>query len=79
MTKTKLFTERVADEAIESMVKVGIFASKQEAVRAAILKYAMDVGALSREDVWRRIKVYKPRGVDPEQLKNDLESIENET
>ena len=58
------------------MVKVGLFPSKDEAVRAAIIKYATDLGIFSPEMLWGRILRHKRRKVTPDQLKKDLEAIE---
>ncbi|UJS16674.1 MAG: hypothetical protein L3J17_12270 [Candidatus Jettenia sp.] len=48
-------------------------------IRAAIIKYASDLGILSPEVLWNKIDKYKKRGVKPKQLKKDLEIIEDET
>ena len=61
------------------MVKAGLFPSKDEAARAAIVKYASDLGIISPEMLWNRVTRHKKRKITPEQLKKDLESIENET
>ena len=42
---TKL--DKIEDEALERMVSVGLFPSKDEAARAAIIKYASDLGILT--------------------------------
>ena len=63
-------------ELLEEMVKLGLFNSKSEAIRAAIMKYAVDSGLLSREDLWKRVKAYKRRKVSPDELKKDLQSFE---
>jgi len=63
-------------ELIEEMVRLGLFNSKSEAIRAAIMKYAVDSGLLSREDLWKRIKIYKRRGVNPKQLEKELQRLE---
>lgn len=63
-------------ELLEEMVRLGLFNSKSEAIRAAIVKYAVDSGLLSREDLWRRIKAYKRRRVSPEQLEKELRCLE---
>jgi len=63
-------------ELLEEMVKLGLFNSKSEAIRAAIMKYAVDSGLLSREDLWNRVKAHKRRGVSPDELERDLQSLE---
>lgn len=71
--------EKTEEDALEKMVKVGLFPSKDEAARAAIIKYASDLGIFSPEMLWNRIGKYKRRKVTPKQLMRDLEEIENET
>jgi len=63
-------------ELLEEMVRLGLFNSKSEAIRAAIMKYAVDSGLLSREDLWKRIKVQKRRRVSPGQLEKELQRLE---
>ncbi|MFZ0966526.1 MAG: hypothetical protein WAN82_07880 [Candidatus Bathyarchaeia archaeon] len=63
-------------ELLEEMVKLGLFNSKSEAIRAAIMKYAVDSGLLSREDLWKRVKAHKRRKVSPDELEKDLQSFE---
>jgi len=63
-------------ELLEEMVRLGLFNSKSEAIRAAIMKYAVDSGLLSREDLWKRIKAHKRRGVSPGQLEKELQRLE---
>ena len=50
-------------ELLEEMVRLWLFNSKSEAIRAAIMKFAVDSGLLSREDLWKRVKVHKRRDV----------------
>lgn len=76
---TAIKLEKAEEEALEKMVKAGLFPSKDEAARAAIVKYASDIGILSPETLWNRIVKHKKRKVTPEQLMKDLETIENET
>ena len=63
-------------ELLEEMVKLGLFNSKSEAIRAAIMKYAVDSGLLSGENLWKRVKAHKRRKVSPDELENDLQSFE---
>jgi len=79
MGSTAIKLEKAEDEALEKMVKTGLFSNKDEAARAAIVKYAYDLGFLSPAMLWSNIAKHKRRRVTPEQLKKDLETIENET
>lgn len=63
-------------ELLEEMVRLGLFNSKSEAIRAAIVKFAVDSGLLSREDLWKRVKVHKRRDVSPAELEKDLQHLE---
>jgi len=63
-------------ELLEEMVRLGLFNSKSEAIRAAVVKYAVDSGLLSREDLWKRVRAQKRRGVSPRQLEKELQRLE---
>lgn len=63
-------------ELLNEMVRLGLFSSKSEAIRAAIVNYAIDVGLLSRRELWSRIEGYPKRNVSPEKLAEDLGHIE---
>jgi Arc/MetJ-type ribon-helix-helix transcriptional regulator len=63
-------------ELLEEMVRLGLFNSKSEAIRAAIVKYAVDSGLLGREDLWKRVKAHRRRGVRPDELERDLQTLE---
>jgi Arc/MetJ-type ribon-helix-helix transcriptional regulator len=76
---TAIKLEKAQEEALEKMVEAGLFSNKEEAARAAIIKYASDIGVLSPETLWNKIVRYKKRKVTPGQLKKDLEMIENKT
>ncbi|MEW6110246.1 MAG: hypothetical protein AB1632_13930 [Nitrospirota bacterium] len=78
MASTAIKLERAEEEALEKMVKTGLFANKDEAARAAIVKYASDLGILSPAMMWNKISKHKKRKVTPQQLKKDLEALEDE-
>lgn len=63
-------------ELLEEMVRLGFFNSKSEAIRAAIMKYAVDSGLLGREDLWKRVIKHGRRKVSPDELERDLRSLE---
>lgn len=71
--------EKTEEDVLEKMVRVGLFPNKDEAARAAIIKYASDLGIFSPEMLWDKIGKFKRRKVTPKQLIKDLEEIENET
>lgn len=52
-------------EVLEEMVRMGLFNSESEAVKAAIMKFAVDSGLLSRNDLWTRVRRHKRKGVCP--------------
>lgn len=64
---------------LDEMIKSGLFNTKSEAIRSALVKYGLDLGLLRRQKIWGRIEKYKKRKVSHRQLKKDLEMIENET
>jgi len=78
MAGTAIKLERAEEKVLEKMVKTGLFANKDEAARAAIVKYASDLGILRPSTMWDKIAKHKKRKVTPEQLKKDLEALENE-
>ena len=71
--------ESAEEDALERMVNVGLFPSKDEAARAAIIKYASDLGLISPESLWQKITRHKSRKVTPAQLMRDIEAVSNET
>ncbi len=79
MTTLTLKFKDVEAEILDNLVEKGLFATKSEAIRAAIVKYAMDLGYFNRKEIWKDITSYPKRNVSPEQLKKDLERLEDET
>lgn len=65
-------------ELLDEMIRLGLFNSKSEAIRAAIAKYAVDMGLLGRRELWSRVERHSRRKVSPEKLGEDLDSIEAE-
>ena len=71
--------EKTEEAVLEKMVKTGLFPNRDEAARAAIIKYASDIGIFNHQVLWNKITTHKKRKVSPEQLKKELEAVENET
>ncbi|MEA3255889.1 MAG: hypothetical protein U9Q22_08665 [Candidatus Altiarchaeota archaeon] len=72
--KFKGVEARILDE----MMKSGIFNTKSEAIRSALVKYAMDLGLFNRKRIWEEITSHKTREVSPDQLQKEIEEIKDE-
>ena len=79
MQKIKHNLGKVEQEALDHLVEAGIFPSRDEAARAAIFKYAMDIGILNRKAIWQEMETAKRRKITPKQLAKDLETLEDES
>jgi len=79
MEKVKLNLEKAEQEALDHLIEAGLFPSREEAARAAILKYAMDIGILNRKAIWQEVETAKRRKITPKQLEKDLETLEDES
>jgi len=66
-------------ELLEELIKQGLFSTKSEAIRAALIHYFLELGLLGREQQWKEIQSFKKRTVSREQLEKDLEKIEKKT
>lgn len=62
---------------LNEMVGSGLFNTKSEAIRAAIVNYSLSLGLLKRRDIWSKIQEFPRRKVSPVQLAKDLEAVEN--
>ena len=63
---------------LDKMVSLGLFNTKSEAIRSALIKYAIDLKLLEKKDIWAKIEKYPRREITPEQLVKNLELLENE-
>jgi len=79
MERVKLNLEKAEQEALDRLVEAGFFLSRDEAARAAILKYALDIGVLNRKAIWQQMETAKRRKITPKQLAKDLETLEDES
>lgn len=68
----------VEADLLNQMVDMGLFNSKSEAIRSALIKYAMDLNLLDSKFMWNEIKLYPRRQVSAEQLAKDIRSIKDE-
>jgi len=63
---------------LKQMVDLGLFNSKSEAIRSALIKYAIDLNLLDKKIIWQEIQANKKRKVSPEQLAADIQRIRDE-
>lgn len=63
---------------LKSMVESGMFNSKSEAIRSAIIHYAMEAGLFESRRVWAEIQKFPRRKATAQQLAKDLLEIEHE-
>jgi len=67
----------VEAELLDRMVRSGLFATKSEAVRAALVKYGTDLGLLRARDVWAAIDNRPRRRVSTERLREQVRKAED--
>ena len=70
--------EGMEDEILNNMVGSGMFATKTEALRSALVKYAIDTDLIKRKNLWEKIKSIPNRKVDDARLASDIEAAKNE-
>ena len=63
-------------EALELMVSSGMFNSKSEAIRAALVHYSVETGLMDRLKLWRRLMRHPPRKASIKQLWADIRRAE---
>lgn len=78
MTAITLKFKGLEEKLVNEMVRSGLFSSKSEAIRSALVKYAIDLGLFKRKALWEEIESMPKRKVSPARLKKDLERIEDE-
>jgi Arc/MetJ-type ribon-helix-helix transcriptional regulator len=64
-------------ELLDRLVRSGLFATKSEAVRAALVKYGADLGLLRAKDLWTALKASPRRRVPLERLRKDVRKAED--
>ena len=64
-------------ELLDRLVRSGLFATKSEAVRAALVKYGADLGLLRARDLWAAIKASPRRRVSLTRLRKDIGRAED--
>jgi len=62
---------------LDRLVRSGLFATKSEAVRAALVKYGADLGLLRAKDLWVAIRARPRRRVPAARLRKDVRNAED--
>ncbi len=64
-------------ELLDRLVRSGLFATKSEAIRAALVKYGADLGLLRAKDLWSSLKASPRRRVPLARLRKDVRRAED--
>ena len=64
-------------ELLDRLVRSGLFATKSEAVRAALVNYGADLGLLRARDLWRAIDTRARRRVSTSKLREQVRKAED--
>jgi len=62
---------------LDRLVRSGLFATKSEAVRAALVKYGADLGLLRAKDLWVALRAQPRRRVPAARLRKDVRNAED--
>ncbi|MBI2631466.1 hypothetical protein HYW75_00495 [Candidatus Pacearchaeota archaeon] len=68
----------VESKLLEEAIRNGLFSTKSELIRAALIHYFIELGLLGREQRWKEIQSFPKRKVTPEQLAKELNELEDE-
>ena len=64
-------------ELLDRLVRSGLFATKSEAIRAALVKYGADLGLLRPRDLWAAIDAHPRRRVSVATLREQVRKAED--
>ncbi len=64
-------------ELLDRMVRSGLFTSKSEAIRAALVKYGADLGFLRPRDLLAKIDTHPRRRISIERLREKVRKAED--
>jgi len=62
---------------LDRLVRSGLFATKSEAIRAALVRYGADLGLLRAKDLWAAIRAQPRRRVAAARLRKDVRKAED--
>ncbi len=67
----------VEAELLDRMVRSGLFATKSEAIRAALVKYGTDLGLLRARDLWTSIDAHPRHRIPIKRLRDKVRKAED--
>ena len=62
---------------LDTMVKSGLFNSKSEAIRAALVNYSMQSGFLDKKEIWKDMEKRHRRKVIDSVLRENIAKVKN--
>ncbi len=64
-------------ELLDRLVRSGLFATKSEAVRAALVRYGAELGLLRAKDLWTALDAHPRRRVSTARLREQVRKAED--
>ena len=64
------------DKILNELITSGLFSTKSEAIRAALVKYAMDLNLFTRKSLWEEIEKAPRREISAKKLTEELDDLE---
>lgn len=68
----------IESQILNNMIDRGLFNTKSEAIRSALVHYSLELGFFDKQKLWQEIQLYPKRKVSVKQLAEDIDKIKNE-
>ncbi|MBI2136051.1 hypothetical protein HYU06_03200 [Candidatus Woesearchaeota archaeon] len=68
----------IESQILNNMIDRGLFNTKSEAIRSALVHYSLELGFFDKQKLWQEIQLYPKRKVSAKQLAEDIDKIKNE-
>ena len=69
----------VESEMLEKIVNSGIFNTKSEAIRAAIVHYSLELGLVNKVGMWKEIQKYPKKKISEQELIKKIHRVKEAT
>ena len=67
----------IESDILNKMVDTGIFNTKSEAIRSALVHYSLELGFFDKKKLWEDIEKTPRRHVTPQQLAKDIMKVKH--